>query len=633
MVKRLALHRSLTSIAIFAVATALVLAHAAPAASAGPQDKHKAVLVLYSTRRDAQFSIVGEAELTRILDAGLDRNLDYYPELIDLTRFPDPAYKLAFRDFLRRKYQGVELDLVIAMQDAAVELVEAYRDSLFPGVPEVFLANAPPPRRAPNSTGLIHVRDFASTVTLIRRLQPDVSRVFIVTGGAAADKKYEAAVRQQLGSHGSRLAFSYLSGLATPDLVSRLSKLPERSAVYYVLVSQDGSGHKFHPLEYIDRVTAAANAPTYSWVDSTMGHGIVGGSLYSQRDAIERVGALALRVLRGEPADTIPVATLHLNADQVDWRQLRRWGIDEARIPSGTLVRFRHPTVWDRYKGYILGAVALLLAQSALIAGLLIQRRRRQQAEGKLRASQGELLRSYERNRDLAARLLRAQESERSRIARELHDDICQRMLVLTIDLKSLGGTEDREGRAAETLAMAQGIAKSLHELSHSLHPTKLRLLGLVAAIDQLRLDLSRVGIATSFSHHDVPSTLPPDIMLCLFRIVQEAIQNAIKHSRASEVSVCLRGSSDRLTVTISDNGVGFDVEAAWSRGLGLLSMVERVEALGGPFEIDSSPGAGVRLTASVPLHAAQSTGVAPKGWHPGGPGAGDQVRDPVPPK
>lgn len=601
MVKKLVFPGFLSSIAASAAA-AFVLAHAAPAVSASVQDEHKAVLVLYSTRRDAQFSIVGEAELPQILDAGLDRNLDYYPEFIDLTRFPDPAYKLAFRDFLRQKYRGVKLDLIVAMQDAAVELVEAHRDSLFPGVPEVFLTNAPAPRRAPNSTGLIHVRDFASTVTLIRQLQPDVSRVFIVTGAAPADRKYEAAVRQQLGSRGSRPTFSYLSGLATSDLVNRLSKLPERSAVYYVLVNQDGTGHKFHPLEYIDRITAAANAPTYSWVDSTMDHGIVGGSLYVQRDAIERVGKLALRVLRGEPADTIPVAALHLNGNQVDWRQLRRWGIDEARVPPGTLVRFRNPTVWDRYKGYILGATALLLAQSVLIAGLLIQRRRLRQAEGELRASQGELLRSYERNRDLAARLLRAQESERSRIARELHDDICQRMLVLTVDLKSLGGTEDREGRVGEALVVAQGIAKSLHELSHSLHPTKLRLLGLVPALDQLRLDLSRIGITTGFSHHDVPSTLPPDLMLCLFRIVQEAIQNAIKHSKANEVSVHLNGSSGRLTVTISDNGVGFDVEAAWSQGLGLLSMVERVEALGGSLEVHSSPGAGARLTASVPL-------------------------------
>jgi len=611
MVKRLALPGRVISTAAAAAAT-LVLAHAAPAASAGTQDEHKEVLVLYSTRRDAQFSIVGEAELPRILDAGLARNLDYYPEFIDLTRFPDPAYKLAFRNFLHQKYQGVEFDLVIAMQDAAVELVEAYRDSLFPGVPEVFLANTPMPRRASSSTGLIHVHDYAATLTLIRQLQPDVNRVFIVTGAAAADRKYKSAVQRQLDSYYSRLTFSYLSGLATSDLVNRLSKLPERSAVYYVLVSQDGAGHKFHPLEYIDRVTAAAKVPTYSWVDSTMDHGIVGGSLYSQRDAIERVGHLALRVLRGEPADTIPVAALHLNSNQVDWRQLRRWGIDEARVPPGTLVRFRNPSIWDRYKAYILGAVALLLAQSVLITGLLIQRRRRRQAEGKLRASQGELLRSYERNRDLAARLLRAQEGERSRIARELHDDICQRMLVLTVELKSLDGTNDRVESAAEALAVAQGIAKSLHELSHSLHPTKLQLLGLVAAIDQLRLDLSRIGITTGFSHHDVPSALPPDLMLCLFRIVQEAIQNAIKHSKASEVSVQLCGSSDRLRVTISDNGVGFDVEAAWSQGLGLVSMVERVEALGGSLEIHSSPGAGARLTASVPLHAAQSTGAAP---------------------
>jgi hypothetical protein len=115
-----------------------------------------------------------------------------------------------------------------------------------------------------------------------------------------------------------------------------------------------------------------------------MNRGIVGGSLYRQSAAIERVGQIALRVLRGEQADSIPVAALSLNENQIDWRQLRRWRIDEARIPPGTFIRFRDPTVWDRYSSYILGALTLVVTQTVLITGLLIQRRRRQRAEAEL---------------------------------------------------------------------------------------------------------------------------------------------------------------------------------------------------------------------------------------------------------
>ena len=179
-----------------------------------------------------------------------------------------------------------------------------------------------------------------------------------------------------------------------------------------------------------------------------MDHGIVGGSLLDRQARWKPSAQLAVRVLRGEPADSIPTSSPKLNVSQVDWRQLRRWGISEARVPAGTLVRFREPSVWDRYRAYILGAAAILLAQTALIAGLLVQRARRRHAEENVRASQAELRASYERIRDLGARLLNAQDTERARIARELHDDVSQQVALLEIDLELLSG-RSRPGRRA----------------------------------------------------------------------------------------------------------------------------------------------------------------------------------------
>jgi signal transduction histidine kinase len=568
----------------------------------------KQVLVLYSTRRDAQIVALGERELPRILDDGLEVAIDYYSEYLDRTRFPDPRYQEAIRDFLRHKYKGQRFDVIIAMQDIALEFVAENRDDLFPGTPVVFYADSAATRRVANSTGVIVELNLSGTLALAAQLQPDIQRVFVVTGAEASDREYESLARAQFRPFEARFTITYLAGLATDELSARLAALPAQSIVYYLIVNRDGAGVNFHPLEYLDRLAAVASAPIYCWVDSAMDHGVVGGSLKNQHAQTEAVGRLALRVLRGERADSIPTSWRDLNVNQVDWRQLRRWGIDLGRVPPGTVVMFQEPSVWDRYKVYIVAAAAVLVAQTTLIAGLLVQRTRRRQAEERMRGSQAELRASYERIRALGSRLLSAQDSERARIARELHDDISQQLALLAIDLELLSGAEgDTEELAGGALTRAHGIARSVHDLSHRLHPAKLRLIGLVAALQALPRELSRSGVAIAFSQENVPATLAPDLTLCLFRIVQEALQNALKHSRAHEVSVHLAGGPDGLSLTIVDDGVGFDVEAAWAKGLGLVSMGERLEAIGGKLQIRSRPGDGTRVEATVPLRLGQS--------------------------
>jgi signal transduction histidine kinase/ActR/RegA family two-component response regulator len=588
-------------------ALSIALAQVAAPSLAYAQSEGKQVLVLYSTRPDAQLSIIGESRLPRTLDAGHAQDLVYYSEFIDDSTFPESAYP-AFREFLRLKYQGTRFDLIVAIQDLAIDFVNYHRDTLFRGAPVVFLTNHRASGRLPNSTGLIHERDFAATIAFLRQLQPDVRHVFVVTGASPGEKQYEGVIRDLEPSE-PELTFTYLSGLTTRDLEDRLSRLPEHSAVYYVSVSEDGAGQRFHPLEYLDRVAAAANAPIYCWVDSAMDHGIVGGSLYSQARAIDHIGQLAQRVLRGEPADSIPIVALSLNGNMVDWRQLRRWRIGEARVPVGTIVRFRDATIWDRYRFYILAALTLLITQSVLITGLLIQRQRRRRAEDELRGNQGELRRSNERNRDLGARLLRAQEDERALIARELHDDIGQQIALLTIELSLLGRAKlDEAGNLAKkTLSRVQDLAKSVQNLSHRVHPARLRVLGLIPALEALRDELSRNEIDIRFTHEMVPTTLHGDLTLCLFRVVQEALQNALKHSKAHNVSVHLTGRRGVLALSIVDDGVGFDVDDAVGTGLGLISMNERLDAVGGSLEIRSKPGVGTELTIRVPLDPVRS--------------------------
>jgi len=461
-----------------------------------------------------------------------------------------------------------------------------------------------------NSTGLLNPIHFGRSIDLALALQPDLKHVYVVTGRSADDKRYESQARAEFRPFERRLEFTYLSGLPMQDLEQRLGALPPHSAVYYVVLREDGAGERFQVMDSLSRVASAANAPTYSWADAAVDSGIVGGSRRDQLTQTKAIATLALRVLRGERADDIPVSSLNTDVEQVDWRQLRRWGLDESRLPVGARVLFRQPSVWDQYKRYIIGAVILIMAQTTLIAGLLVQRTKRRRAELEFRDSQVKLRVSYDRVRNLSQRLLGEQEAERARIGRELHDDIGQQLTILSIGLDRIRSDPERAHnpqRLDQALDITQRISASVRELSHRLHPSRLQLIGLVAGLDNLRRDLSPPHLPIAFNHRDVPAGIDPNIALCLFRVAQEALGNAVKHSDARNVWVDLTGGPSSVTLTISDDGKGFDVDGAPKGGLGLMSMRERVESAGGVLEIHATPGSGTRLRVTVPTQVSES--------------------------
>jgi signal transduction histidine kinase len=580
-----------------------------PVVRAQGADRPKEVLVLNTARQTEQFSQVSEREIPMLLAAGLEERIDYYTEYFDANRFPHPQYERVYVDFLRQKYAGKHFDLLLMMGDVAMDFVSRHRDELFSGTPAVFYSLVPPLSRPANATGLVNTLHFGPSLDLALALQPDLEHVYVVSGATPADKDFESQAKMEFRRFERQVAFTYFSGLVSRDLEERIRTLPPHSAVYYVVVSQDGAGENFQQMPYLSHIAATANAPTYGWADAAVETGIVGGRRRDQQTLIKAIAAVALRVLRGERADDIPVSSPDTDVDSVDWRQVRRWGLDESRVPAGTRVLSRPPSMWDQYKGYIIAAVMLMLAQTVLIAGLLVQRARRQQVERELRGSEARLHVSYDRIRSLSRRLLGEQETERARIARELHDGIIQQLAILSIELDRLRSdersihTEERLSRALET---TQGISTSVRDLSHRLHPAWLQLIGLVDGLNSLRRDLSSPHLSIAFAHQHVPRVIDPDIALCLFRVAQEALGNAVKHSDARHISVELTGAPSSLALTITDDGKGFDVESMPNGGLGLVSMRERVESVGGLLEIHASPASGTRLTVTVPTRTAE---------------------------
>ncbi len=211
--------------------------------------------------------------------------------------------------------------------------------------------------------------------------------------------------------------------------------------------------------------------------------------------------------------------------------------------------------------------------------------------------------------RNIGGRLINAQEEERSRLARELHDDLSQRLALLAIGIEQLGQKvpESQSGLRScvqHLWTQTNELCSDIHTLSYQLHPFKLDHLGLSAAIKSLCEELSgHQGLKIRFQQKGFPAELPEDVTLCVFRIAQESLHNVIKHSGARDAQVTVTRTAGAVRLRISDEGCGFDIEfAKTKKRLGLISMKERLRLVGGEISIHSQPAKGTQIDVLVPV-------------------------------
>jgi signal transduction histidine kinase len=239
----------------------------------------------------------------------------------------------------------------------------------------------------------------------------------------------------------------------------------------------------------------------------------------------------------------------------------------------------------------------LLLVQTGLILLLLLGRRKRSRLVQELH--------------QLSGRLITAQEDERKRIARELHDDVTQLLALHSIELDQFSphgvSPEDRT-HFRDLSAKAAEIATEVHNIAHRLHPSKLNHLGLLPAVRELCRDVTlRHGIDVEVADENMPPELESDLTLCLYRVIQESLGNVLRHSGASHALVSLKRREREITLKIADDGHGFDPETTpASNGIGLFSMRERLRLVRGHMNVCSQPGAGTEITVTVPAHIAR---------------------------
>src|SRR5262245_5201345 len=347
---------------LFAIAIAACLAPRSAECQTEPT--HIRVVSLDTLPPDSGWTTTTERVYRQRLTDEFGDRLDYSYERLDSYYFPDSSYESDFEDFLLRKYRDRPIDLLLVGGIEAAAFA-AHLQARLAGNPPIVFQGKFDDRPVPKSAGVKLDFTMKESLDLALRMHPGTRQVFIVSGIGPVDQWYDDLFQSQTPVAPPGVDFTYLRGLPVDALIARLAALPPRSVVLLIHLSADGQGRPMAGASLIGRLAAASTAPVYAWNDSIIANGAFGGRVLSPGRAAEATAQVALRVLRGERLEDIPLTTV-ANADALDWRQLDRWGVSEADVPPGVELRFRVPSVIEQYRGYILGALGVLLLQTSL---------------------------------------------------------------------------------------------------------------------------------------------------------------------------------------------------------------------------------------------------------------------------
>jgi signal transduction histidine kinase len=583
-----------TAAALVWIVVALVLATAANAA--GP----KRVLILHSFGRDfAPYDAITSVFRSELVRRSAEP-IVFIEANLDAGRAVANGEERAFLEYLGARFSSTAPDVVVTIGPAAARFYVRHRGELFPGTPLVMAALD---ERLANGAALLPTDavaagkvDLPGLIDNILRLLPETETIAVVVGASELERFWLAELKRELAPFTNRVKFLWLNDLSLAQMQERVANLPERSAILYGLLVVDAAGVPHERQDALASLHAVANAPIFGIYESELGEGVVGGPYSSQRRNGQEIAAATLGALSGRVDSGPRRSVTPFEMPVYDWRELERWNIDRARLPPGSEIRFKPPSIWEEHRVAVVATTTALLLQAALIAALLLQRAYRRRAE---REAEG-----------LAGRLVTAHEDERRRLARELHDDVTQRLAGLAIEAAAFEGGARTAPNGDAAHSIRQGLVElgeDVHALSYRLHPSVIEDLGLVEA---LKIECDRLAhpglLRINFDCRGVPKKLPADAALCLFRVAQEALRNVERHAEARDVEVSVASERGGIALAVRDNGTGFDTSRDRDRAsLGLASMRERVHLLGGHLDIESARGKGTALVAWVPLREA----------------------------
>jgi signal transduction histidine kinase len=532
------------------------------------------------------------------------------PQYLDTSRFAGEAHDRELAEWLHTRYRDRRLAAVVPIGVPASAFASRYAETIWPGARLIHTAIDGDQARVATQRGdpvIPRAYQYRRTVEYALQLWPDTRRVWLIAGASAQDHRFLDVAEADLAPLTSRIRIERVSDLRWDDLLARVRHIPEDAIAVGVVFGADADGRAFVIADALRDIARVANRPFFVVGSWYLGTGAIGGYVL---DAVELGRMTATVVLR--TLETPDAVDLSPEEPPTRWMfddvQLRRWKISERQLPSGSVVLNRELPMWRRYLWTVLATVTLVTLQGAIIGALLVQRRNRRRVEVALRLSEEKARASYREVRDLAGRLISAREGERTRIARDLHDDIGQRVASLSIALSRIQRQiPDASNPARQTLSDLERhsaqLSADLRHISHELHPGALEHLGLLEALRERCDDFSQEsGVAVRLDVSDAWRDVSDTLKLCLYRIAQEALRNVATHAKAQNVTISLEQLNGHVMMHIADDGCGFDPTVKAGRpGLGLVSLNERVHMLGGAFDVTAARGAGTRIAVTLP--------------------------------
>ena len=586
--------------------------------------RKKSVLILYDERMDLPGLELINKGVTKGLTATFGTGVQFYRESLDLSRFP-MSDNGAFRsDYYRQKYTGKKIDVVLAVMAPALNFMVKHRNDIFPGVPIVFcgveqrqLIERP---SGSNMTGVFVRRDFAKTAELVLRVRPQTRHMIFIAGTSDYDRGLTELARVDLRVFENRIPISYLTNLPLSELLKEVAKLPPDSVVLISSVFEDGAGVAFDPYEVVSLVSHRASVPTFGFTDQYMGRGILGGHVLSMENEGKKAAEIITRILHDEKAGDIPLVEAGPSFDTFDWRQLRRWKIDPATLPKGSLILFHNPGFWERYKWMVLGGVTVIAGESVIIFSLLLNRRLRQRAEEEAR-----------HHREQISRLSRVSllGEMTASLAHELNQPLSAIVTNANAGIRFLdkGKGEPETLREILTDVMtdshrARGIINNVRNTVNKGNFVRNRI-----DLNELVTKVARVVRADAVAHScEVETTLGTDIpavqgdpvqiqqvLVNLLSNAFDAMRETPVNRRKVEITTAAK-SKGEVSVSVRDYGIGireknhgrlfeqFFTTKEDGLGMGLAIVRSIVEAHGGEIAAENAKGDGACFHFTLPI-------------------------------
>jgi signal transduction histidine kinase len=569
----------------------------------------KRVLVLHSYYQGYKWTDDENRGIQAILKPSIGTN-NLYIEYMDTKKIFGDLYSQRLYEVYKLKYKNFKFDAIIVTDNNAFDFIRKYRDDLFPGTPVVFCGvNYFEESHLTGQkliTGINEENDLKVCVEMMLKLHPKTKKIVFINEWTTTGQGVHKAFLKIIPHFQGIVQFSLLEDVKIEELLAQLVPLSEDSLVLYTAFSRDKSGKLFDYDEIISLIAGRCKVPIYTTNEFNLGLGVVGGIVVHGYDQGEMAAKIAVRILQGEKPENIPVMMTSPKRNIFDYVQMQRFGIARAELPKDSLIVNLPQTFYFKYKKWVEGVIVVLVALLSIISILLVNINKRKKTENALKMSKEQL-------RTLGWRLAESEETQRKALSRELHDQIGQNLTILGVNLNILRSlvpknTEDLvHSRISDSLLLVKQTTERTRSLMNNLRSPVLDDYGLVAAIDLYGKQFSsRTGIDTVVSVSDAISHFTPNIENSLFRIVQESLTNVLKHAHATQVVINVTVSTDRLLLSIEDNGVGYDMSKVTNgngeRGWGLITMKERALAVGGSCLMQSRPGMGTHVIVEVPL-------------------------------